>query len=57
MPQYFDPSFYRHCEGCVGIMSWRRGGWENAILDSVESPQALQSFLEAFHETANVTVH
>jgi len=38
MPQYFDPSFYRHCEGCVGIMSWRRGGWENAMAAPMLSP-------------------
>jgi hypothetical protein len=32
LPGAGDPNFYRYLDGSVGLMSWRRGGWEDAIL-------------------------
>jgi hypothetical protein len=32
MPTGLDPNAYRNCEGCVRVVSWRRGEWENVVL-------------------------
>ena len=32
-PRLGRPEFYRYVGGTVLLMSWRRGDWENAILD------------------------
>ena len=31
-PGYVDARFYRNGEGHIGIMSWRRGDWEDQIV-------------------------
>jgi hypothetical protein len=55
-PQFFDPSFYKNCEGCVGVMSWRRGEWENVILVQCFENEA-QGFWDLVHNVANTTLH
>jgi len=32
LPSCGDPSFYRNCDGCCALLSWRRGPWEDAIM-------------------------
>jgi hypothetical protein len=32
VPSLVDPAFYRYADGSVGLMSWRRGEWETAVL-------------------------
>ena len=31
-PELGDPAFYRYVGGSVGLLSWRRGEWEDAIM-------------------------
>ena len=44
-PAYGDPKFYRYYEGSVGLLSWRRGEWEEVIMLDVAAPRSLS---EAF---------
>jgi hypothetical protein len=40
LPGAGDPTFYRYLGGCVGLMSWRRGEWEAAILADAASDRS-----------------
>jgi hypothetical protein len=45
-PSLGDPAFNRYAGGSVGVMSWRRGEWEDAILNhaaQARSPSELLS--------------
>jgi hypothetical protein len=44
-PAYGDPNFYRYYGGSVGLLSWRRGEWEEEIMLDVAAPRSLS---EAF---------
>jgi hypothetical protein len=44
-PAYGDPKFYRYYGGSVGLLSWRRGEWEQVIMLDVAAPRSLS---EAF---------
>ena len=32
VPQFGDIAFYQYWDNHVGILSWRRGGWEELIM-------------------------
>jgi hypothetical protein len=36
----FDPAFFRYLRGRVGVLSWRRGTWEDMVL---ANPASLQT--------------
>src|SRR6266436_106547 len=36
-----DPNFYRHWNGHLGLMSWRRGAWEDAVMAYPSAPLSL----------------
>jgi hypothetical protein len=55
-PDFFDAGFYRNCEGHVGIMSWRRGEWEDVILVQCFQNDA-EGFWQIVSEAGNVTLH
>jgi len=40
-PAQGDPNFYRNWNGCVGLMSWRRGAWEDTIMANDAAPLSL----------------
>jgi hypothetical protein len=44
-PSDGDPSFYRHQNGMVAIMGWRRGSWEDSVMAEIEKPLSIR---EAF---------
>jgi hypothetical protein len=44
-PSSGDPSFYRFWNAHVGLMSWRRGAWEDAVMGHAATPLSLS---EAF---------
>jgi hypothetical protein len=44
MPMYMDPDFYRNCDGCVCILSWRRGKWEDVIMADPASTLSIPQF-------------
>jgi hypothetical protein len=50
-PSATDPNFYRYRGGSVGILGWRRGKWEDAIMSdraaSLSISEALSSGLPA----------
>ena len=54
MPQAFDPNLYKNCEGCVRIISWRRGAWENVVLVECFEHDS-EGFWELLHQL--VTLH
>ena len=47
MPMYMDPKFYRNCDGLVGVMSWRRGGWEDIIIADPANPLSIPQFFSS----------
>ena len=40
-PVQGDPNFYRYWNRCVGLLSWRRGAWEDAIMANDDAPRSL----------------
>jgi hypothetical protein len=52
LPAFGDPSFYRNCDGCVGLLSWRRGGWEDVIMADAATPRPISDvFLRGLFHT------
>jgi hypothetical protein len=55
LPSFGDPSFFRNCNGCVGLMSWRRGAWEEAIMaDAATSRPISDAFLSRIFELPQI---
>jgi hypothetical protein len=58
LPSSGDPNFYRFCNGCVGLLSWRRGEWEDAVMGHPASPLSLsETFLRGVFRTENQLLH
>jgi hypothetical protein len=57
-PSRGDPSFYRYWSGHLGLMSWRRGAWEDAVMAYPSVPLSLaDTFLRGVFRTENQLVH
>ena len=53
-PSSGDPNFYRFWNGHVGLMSWRRGPWEDAVMAHAVTPLSLsETFLRGVFRTEN----
>ena len=49
LPNSDDPDFYR-----VGVLSWRRGPWEDAVMAHAATPLSLsETFLRGVFRTEN----
>jgi hypothetical protein len=58
LPSSGDPSFYRFYNGCVGVLSWRRGEWEDAVMAHGSRPLSLsETFLRGVFRTENQVLH
>ncbi len=58
LPSSGDPNFYRFCNGCVGLLSWRRGGWEDAVMVHPALPLSLsETFLRGVFQPENQLLH
>jgi hypothetical protein len=58
MPMYMDPDFYRNYDGCVCVLSWRRGEWEDVIMADPESTLSIQQFFSGeLFEIENRLLH
>ena len=58
LPNLGDPNFYRFWDGHVGLMSWRRGVWEDAVMDHAARPLSLsEAFLRGIFRTENQVPH
>jgi hypothetical protein len=55
-PDYVDAGFYRNGEGHVGIMSWRRGEWEDIIVAECFQDD-VKGFWKAVLEKAGGSIH
>ena len=40
-PDQVDPDFYRYCAGSVGLMSWKRGVWEDEVMGDSAAPASM----------------
>lgn len=40
-PSAGNPTFYRYQDGRVGVMSWRRGSWEDVVMANEIAPQTV----------------
>jgi tRNA (cmo5U34)-methyltransferase len=47
-PELGDPEFYRYVGGSVGLLSWRRGEWENIILSHAARAGSASDLLSMF---------
>jgi hypothetical protein len=43
-PAAMDPAFYRYQNGCVAVLSWRRGQWEDAVMAEPAAPVLIAAF-------------
>jgi hypothetical protein len=55
-PELFDPAFYRNCEGHVGVVSWRRGEWEDVILEQCFASDS-EGFWQVLREAEGLPLH
>jgi hypothetical protein len=55
-PDYVDAGFFRNGEGHVGIMSWRRGDWEDHIVAECFQDD-VEGFWKAVLEKAGGSIH
>jgi hypothetical protein len=52
LPSLGDPKFYHFGNGHVGLMSWRRGVWEDAVMAHAATPLSLsETFLRGVFRT------
>jgi hypothetical protein len=57
-PSSGDPNFYRFWNGHVGIMSWRRGVWEDVVMAHTARPLSLnETLLRSVLRTENQLLH
>jgi hypothetical protein len=57
-PSSGDPNFYRFWNGHVGIMSWRRGVWEDVVMAHTARPLFLnETLLRSVLRTENQLLH
>jgi hypothetical protein len=53
-----DPNFYRFWNGHVGLLSWRRGTWEDAVMAQAATPLSVsETFLRGVFRTENQLIH
>ncbi len=58
LPRSGDPEFYRFWNGHVGLMSWRRGAWEDVVMAHAGTPLSLsETFLRGVFRTENQLIH
>ena len=58
LPSSGDPRFYRFYNGCVGLLSWRRGEWEDVVMGHVATPLSLsETFQRGVLRTENQVLH
>src|SRR5258707_7281782 len=58
LPSSGDPNFYRFWNGHVGLMSWRRGEWEDAVMAHAATPLSLsETSLRGGFRTGNQLIH
>jgi hypothetical protein len=58
LPRSGDPNFYRFWSGHVGLMSWRRGAWEDVVMAHAARPLSLpETFLRGVFRTENQLIH
>jgi hypothetical protein len=58
LPSSGDPNFYRFWNGHVGVMSWRRGAWEDTVMANAATPLSLsETFLRGVFRTENQLLH
>ena len=58
LPSSGDPNFYRFLNGHVGLMSWRRGAWEDVVMAHAATPLSLsETFLRGIFRTENQLLH
>jgi hypothetical protein len=54
LPNSGDPNFYRFWNGHVGVMSWRRGAWEDTVMANAATSLSLfETFLRGVFRTEN----
>ena len=57
-PDLGDPNFYRFWDGHVGLMSWRRGTWADAVMAHAATPLSLsEAFLRGIFRTEGQLLH
>jgi hypothetical protein len=44
-PELGDPEFYEYVDGTVGLLSWRRGEWEDIILSGEAEARSASDLL------------
>lgn len=54
-PERFEAGFFRNCEGHVGVMSWRRGEWEDFVVERCAKDPG--GFWQLLREAADATLH
>jgi hypothetical protein len=58
LPGSGDPNFYRFWNGHVGLLSWRRGTWEDAVMAQAATPVSVsETFLRGVFRTENQLIH